>query len=36
MKITSPAFGHEELIPSKFTRDGGDINPYLLIVLYDI
>ena len=30
MKITSPAFGHEELIPSKFTCDGGDINPPLL------
>ena len=30
MKITSPEFGHEELIPSKFTCDGKDINPPLL------
>lgn len=29
MKITSPAFGHKERIPVKFTCDGADINPPL-------
>ncbi len=31
MKITSPEFKHNELIPKKFTCDGSDINPQLLI-----
>ena len=31
MIITSPAFNDEERIPPKFTCDGGDINPELLI-----
>lgn len=30
MKITSPEFNHEELIPAKFTCDGQDINPPLV------
>lgn len=30
MKITSPEFNHEELIPRKFTCDGDDINPPLV------
>ena len=29
MKITSNAFGHEDMIPSKFTCQGEDINPQL-------
>lgn len=31
MKMTSPDFRHGEHIPSKFTRDGDDINPTLEI-----
>jgi len=31
MKITSPEFKHNELIPSKFTCQGKDINPALVI-----
>ncbi|NIR46912.1 YbhB/YbcL family Raf kinase inhibitor-like protein [candidate division KSB1 bacterium] len=27
MKLTSPAFKHNELIPAKYTCDGEDINP---------
>lgn len=31
MKLTSPDFGHNQLIPSKFTCEGQDINPTLII-----
>lgn len=31
MIITSPSFNHNEKIPSKFTCDGGNINPELQI-----
>jgi Raf kinase inhibitor-like YbhB/YbcL family protein len=31
MKITSPAFSENGMIPAKFTCDGGDINPVLVI-----
>lgn len=31
MKITSPEFGHNQLIPKKFTCQGEDINPALVI-----
>jgi Raf kinase inhibitor-like YbhB/YbcL family protein len=31
MKLTSPAFTHNSLIPKKYTCDGEDINPPLLI-----
>ncbi len=31
MKISSPAFKHNEMIPSKFTCDGADVNPALMI-----
>jgi len=31
MKLTSPAFQHNGLIPSKYTCDGESINPSLLI-----
>ncbi|HAT03409.1 MAG TPA: hypothetical protein DCS29_01360 [Candidatus Magasanikbacteria bacterium] len=31
MQLTSPAFQHEGLIPSKYTCDGQDINPSLTI-----
>ncbi|MEK7614187.1 MAG: YbhB/YbcL family Raf kinase inhibitor-like protein [Patescibacteria group bacterium] len=31
MKITSSVFGNREKIPSKYTCDGGNINPELLI-----
>ncbi|MFH1507929.1 MAG: YbhB/YbcL family Raf kinase inhibitor-like protein [Candidatus Omnitrophota bacterium] len=31
MKLTSPAFEHNKLIPSKYTCQGQDINPALLI-----
>ena len=31
MKITSPAFKHNEMIPPKYTCDGDDINPPLNI-----
>lgn len=31
MKITSPAFIHNSPIPSKYTCEGDDINPQLLI-----
>ena len=31
MKLTSPDFEHEEMIPAKFTCDGIDVNPTLLI-----
>lgn len=31
MILTSPAFDHESNIPKKYTCDGGDINPELLI-----
>ena len=31
MLITSPSFNHNEKIPQKFTCDGGDINPQLVI-----
>ncbi len=31
MKITSPAFNHNERIPSRHTCDGENINPSLLI-----
>lgn len=31
MLITSPSFNNREKIPSKFTCDGGNINPELLI-----
>lgn len=29
LKISSPAFGHEEYIPSKYTCDGSDISPQI-------
>ncbi len=29
MKLTSPAFGHNQDIPSKFTCDGENVNPPL-------
>jgi Raf kinase inhibitor-like YbhB/YbcL family protein len=31
MKLLSPAFGHEDFIPKKFTCQGNDINPPLVI-----
>jgi Raf kinase inhibitor-like YbhB/YbcL family protein len=31
MKITSPSFAHKEMIPKKFTCQGEDINPVLII-----
>ncbi len=31
MKLTSSAFVHNELIPSRFTCEGSDINPELII-----
>lgn len=31
MKFTSPEFSHDEMIPKKFTCDGEDINPSLII-----
>lgn len=31
MKITSPLFGHNQLVPQKFTCDGEDISPALEI-----
>jgi Raf kinase inhibitor-like YbhB/YbcL family protein len=31
MKLTSPAFKHKGLIPSKYTCDGNDISPPLII-----
>jgi Raf kinase inhibitor-like YbhB/YbcL family protein len=31
MRISSPAFKHHEMIPSKFTCDGADMNPALVI-----
>ncbi len=31
MKLSSPEFKHNEMIPSKFTCDGDDINPELNI-----
>ncbi|MBU1871243.1 MAG: YbhB/YbcL family Raf kinase inhibitor-like protein [Candidatus Omnitrophica bacterium] len=31
MKLTSPSFEHNKLIPSKYTCQGQDINPALLI-----
>ncbi len=31
LKLTSPAFKHNGLIPSKYTCDGSDINPSLTI-----
>ncbi len=31
MKLSSPAFKHNQLIPSKYTCDGDDLNPPLLI-----
>lgn len=31
LKISSPAFGHSQMIPVKFTCDGADINPPLTI-----
>lgn len=31
MNITSPAFGHNQSIPAKYTCDGENINPPLLI-----
>ena len=30
MKITSPSFGNNELIPAKFTCQGDDVNPTLV------
>jgi phosphatidylethanolamine-binding protein (PEBP) family uncharacterized protein len=29
MKLTSPAFGHQTLIPSRYTCEGDDISPPL-------
>lgn len=29
LRITSPCFGHEDVIPAKFTADGADISPAL-------
>lgn len=31
MKLTSPAFANNELIPKKFTCEGEDVNPALII-----
>lgn len=31
LTITSPAFAHEDMIPTKYTCDGEDINPPLYI-----
>ena len=31
MKISSPVFGHNEAIPSKYTCDGENVNPSLVI-----
>ena len=31
MRVTCPAFGNEKFIPKKFTCDGPDINPTLVI-----
>ena len=31
MKITSPEFGHSQSIPQKFTCEGEDINPALIM-----
>ena len=31
MKFTSPAFGHNQTIPKKYTCEGDDINPRLII-----
>ena len=31
LQIVSPAFRHNELIPKKYTCDGADINPPLLV-----
>jgi Raf kinase inhibitor-like YbhB/YbcL family protein len=31
MKLTSPAFGHNQMIPSRYTHDGEDISPPLVI-----
>lgn len=31
MRLTSPDFKHNEMIPEKFTCDGEDINPTLII-----
>lgn len=31
MKISSPAFKHNEMIPAKYTCDGADVNPALAI-----
>lgn len=31
MRITSPAFGHNQMIPKKFTCQGEDVNPTLTI-----
>ena len=31
MKLTSPEFEHKGVIPSKFTCQGGDVNPALII-----
>ncbi len=31
LKITSPVFKHNDRIPSKYTCDGADINPPLLV-----
>ena len=31
MRITSPVFGHNEMIPSRYTCQGEDINPPLII-----
>jgi len=31
MKLTSPTFNHNKLIPAKYTCDGNDVNPPLLI-----
>lgn len=31
LKISSPAFKHNEMIPAKFTCDGADVNPTLVI-----
>ncbi len=31
LKLSSPAFGHNQMIPAKYTCDGADINPPLAI-----
>ena len=31
MKLTSPEFEHNQYIPAKFTCEGSDINPALVI-----